>query len=116
MASQDDMRALWLQAPEGKLCGREQAKAWALREVWRADRRSDYGMHLFVASKVQKMKKGKPNGGPPNRASISEFFAKIDNDPEWFPGKASEASRASFLLHVDTQVNTRREGGLRNTT
>ena len=49
MASQDDMRALWLEAPEGKLCGREQAKAWALREVWRADGRSDYGMHLFVA-------------------------------------------------------------------
>lgn len=37
MASQEDLASLWLEAPEGKLCGREQAKAWALREVWRAD-------------------------------------------------------------------------------
>ena len=28
---------LWLSAPEGKLCAREQAKAWAFREAWRAE-------------------------------------------------------------------------------
>jgi hypothetical protein len=34
MPSQEELRDFWLRAPEGKLCGREQAKAWALREVW----------------------------------------------------------------------------------
>ena len=37
MLSQEELRIVWLQSPEGKLCGREQAKAWALREVWRAE-------------------------------------------------------------------------------
>jgi len=55
MFSQDERRALWLQAPEGKLCGREQAKAWALREVWRAEGKGDYGMYLFIVGKVKKM-------------------------------------------------------------
>ena len=76
MASQEDLRALWLSAPEGKLCGREQAKAWALREVWRADGKSDYGMLPFIASKVKKMKKGKPNGLSPGVPAVCEFFSK----------------------------------------
>ena len=93
MVSQADLRALWLQAPEGKLCGREQAKAWALREVWLADGRREYGMLPFIASKLRTMKKGKLNGVSPSRAALWEFFDKIDNDPEWFPGKASATQR-----------------------
>ena len=93
MPSHDDLRTLWLQAPEGKLCGREQAKAWVLREVWRTDGRSEYGMLSFIAGKVMKMKKGKPNCLSPGLAAVREFFNKIDNDPEWFPGKTSETKR-----------------------
>ena len=53
---------MWVQAPEGKLCGREQAKAWALREIWLAEGKSPYGMYPFIAGKVVKMKNGKPQG------------------------------------------------------
>ena len=41
---------LWLVAPEGKLCAREQAKAWALREAWRAEGKGAYGLLSFVAA------------------------------------------------------------------
>ena len=37
MSSLQQLEQLWLSAPEGKLCAREQAKAWALREVWLED-------------------------------------------------------------------------------
>ena len=93
MGSQGVLSSLWLQAPEGKLCGREQAKAWALREVWRADGKGAYGMHTYIASKVCKMWQGRPNGASPGVSAIKEFFDKVDKDPEWYPGKASDARR-----------------------
>ena len=30
----DDLRELWLGGQDDRLCAREQAKGWALREVW----------------------------------------------------------------------------------
>ena len=45
-----------------RLCGREQAKAWALREVWKEDGKTTYGMHAFVASRVRKTKNGIAKG------------------------------------------------------
>ena len=48
MASQATLRELWLQGPEDRLCGREQAKAWALREVWLAEGKGEYGLCTFV--------------------------------------------------------------------
>ena len=34
-SSQDLQRSAWLEGKDGGLPGREQAKAWALREMWR---------------------------------------------------------------------------------
>ena len=84
---------MWLKAPEGKLCGREQAKAWALREVWHADDKGAYGMLPFIASKLRKTKDSLPQGDPPGTSALKEFFEKVDADPNWFPGKHSEAIR-----------------------
>ena len=89
------MRDLWLAAPEGKLCPREQAKAWALREAWRADGKAAYGLLAFVAAHVKTTKGGGPTGAHPTRTSICDFFAKVDGDPEWFPGKQSDTRRGS---------------------
>ena len=52
MPTQDDLRSLWLEGREGSLCGREQAIAWALREMWQADERRSYGMYAWIASRV----------------------------------------------------------------
>jgi len=76
------LQKLWLSAPEGKLCAREQAKAWALREVRLAEGGTEYGLYPFVASRVQKNMNGKPTGGSPTVPSIADFFAKVDSDPE----------------------------------
>ena len=93
MSTQADLRDLWLQAPEGKLCAREQAKAWALREVWRAEGKGTYVMYPFIAGKVSKMSGGQPSGGPPGASALQEFFDKVDKDPEWFPGKTTGTRR-----------------------
>ena len=79
----------WKLPPEGKLCGREQAKAWALREVWRSEGKSDYGMCTYIASKLKKTANGRPTGAAPGVSAVKEFFDKIDIDPDWLPGKAS---------------------------
>ena len=76
-----------MEGVEGRLCGREQAKAWALREVWIDHGKDPYGMYTFVARRVRKTQGGKAKGDHPTNTSIKEFFEKIDCDPDWFPGK-----------------------------
>ena len=87
------LRDAWLAGPEGRLCGREQAKAWALREIWRADGKSAYGMLAFVAARVRKTEHGKPGREAPTAEAMKEFFHKLDMDPEWYPGKHSGQKR-----------------------
>ena len=60
MTSQYQLKKPWFSALEGGLCPREQAKAWALREAWREENESTYGLYAFVASKVCKNANGKP--------------------------------------------------------
>ena len=99
--AQTVLRDAWLGGQEDRLCAREQAKAWALREVWREEKkekagndkkqdskRSEYGMLTFVADRVRKTtSKGMPTGDHPASESMKEFFTKIDEDSEWHPGK-----------------------------
>ena len=91
--AQDALRDAWLGGPEDRLCGREQAKAWALRAVWRDDKKGDHGLYAYVASKVRKTRKGKPTGGHPCGEAMKEFFVKIDADPDWYPGKHCGSKR-----------------------
>ena len=93
MSAQEALRRSWLQGAEGRLSGREQAKAWALREVWREEGKAPYGLCTFVAARVRKTKNGRPTGDHPSLASVKEFFDKIDNDPDWHPGKPCEEKR-----------------------
>ena len=87
------LRGIWLAGPEGRLCGREQAKAWALREMWLAEKKPAYGMLAFIAARVRKTARGKPGREAPTPEAIAEFFSKVDKDPEWFPGKHSGQKR-----------------------
>ena len=92
-SAQELLRDAWLCGPDDRLCGREQAKAWALREYWREHHDSEHGLFAFVASKVRKNKRGKPSGANPTGEAMKEFFRKIDEDEEWFPGKHCGAKR-----------------------
>jgi len=46
MATQEDLKTLWLHDQNGRLCAREQAKARALREVWREEGKVDHGLFI----------------------------------------------------------------------
>ena len=71
---QDLLRSAWLDAKDGSLSGREQAKAWALREIWKDSGKADYGMKTFIAGKLKK--KG---GGSPSSEAMTRFFDKVED-------------------------------------
>ena len=104
MCSQEELANLWLQGPEDRLCGREQAKAWALREVWLDQGNGEHGMYAFIAARVKKTKNGKPRGQPPTGQSVKEFLEKIDADPDWFPGKHCGEKRGPKRILTSANV------------
>ena len=93
---QEVLRDSWLTAREGTLCAREQARAWALREIWietnvqrkvarsKLSRTDLYGMIAFVRNRV--FVTGKTTHHPSTQ-SLADLFHKIDSDSGWFPGK-----------------------------
>ena len=80
---QEWLRKVWTEGRAGTLSALSEAKAWALREVWRSEGKDDWGLMSFVADRVTKI-----GGGHPQQPAISKFFAKVDKDPDWFPGKS----------------------------
>ena len=98
MSHQDQLRESWLGGAEDRLSGREQAKAWALREVWRAEGKNAYGLCEFVAARLRKTKNGKPQGDHPSSAAVQQLYEKMDDDPHWFPGKHNGAKRGPKRL------------------
>ena len=78
------------------MCGREQARAWALREVWleehvgrrvaRANltRKDLYDMLEFVRKRVFVAGHDKAH---PTGESLAAFFLKVDRDASWFLGR-----------------------------
>ena len=44
------LRSAWLDAKDGSLSGREQAKAWAMREIWKGDGKPKHGMLMYIAA------------------------------------------------------------------
>ena len=99
MTAPATLQEAWLGAPDGRLCPREQARAWALREVWQEEGKGSYGLLSFVASKVKTNKDGKPIGEAPTKQSIGEFFAKVIRGPAPQPFAARKvlALRTTFL-------------------
>ena len=83
-------------ASEGTVCAREQARAWALREIWietnvqrkvarsKLSRTDLYGMIAFVRNRV--FVTGKTTHHPSTQ-SLADLFHKVDSDSGWFPGK-----------------------------
>ena len=64
------LQVAWTAAPDGRLPAWEQAKAWALREIWRSEKPSEWGMLNYIASKVVK---AGARGGNPSHGALSEF-------------------------------------------
>ena len=67
---QEVLRKAWTEGRAGTLSALSEAKAWALREVWRSEGNSDWGLMNFVAERVEKIV-----GGNPQQPANSKFFA-----------------------------------------
>ena len=85
---QVDLRACWHTAPPGRLTAWQQALACGLREA----SQELYGGHVAVAWIASKLRKTDATGkaysqDAPEQGSLSDFFKKIDADPDWLPGK-----------------------------
>ena len=104
MPTQEELKYFSLTSAEGNLCGREQAKAWALREVWQQEGKSPYGMLPFIAGKLRKTKDGKPTGEAPSKQAVEQLFDKLDSDPEWYPGKQSDTPRGPKRVLVGGKI------------
>ena len=85
MVAASALRTMWCEGKKGRMCPKEQAKAWALREAWRElHGESTYGMCKWIAARVFTV------GNPPKHPSIAavqQFLDKVIEDPEWHPGK-----------------------------
>ena len=84
---QETLRKLWRDAPEGRLCAWEVAKAIGLREANKEIHGGAPNLP-WIAERLTKV-----GGGSPSTPSLHELFAKMDADEEWFPGKHSGAKR-----------------------
>ena len=74
-----NLARLWKRGKRGNLSPLMQAKAWGLSEA---------GVSAGdIAEKVTKV-----GGGHPNRHAVHKLRARIDDDPEWYPGKRPHVS------------------------
>ena len=85
--SQELLKKAWLGGKEGSLGALAEARAWALREVWRAEDKPEYGLLPFVCERVTKVG---ARGGNPSSEAIRKMYVRVDDDPDWYPGKRSQ--------------------------
>ena len=63
-SQQEMLRKAWLEGRHGNLCALSEAMLWAVREVWRAEKRSLHGLQTFAAGLVTKVGTGEhPSSG-----------------------------------------------------
>ena len=71
----------WISGPKGRLAPAEQAKLWALRKVLQKEGGAS-DQYQWMASQVSLL-----GGGHPTRQAVAQFFARVDADKKWYPGK-----------------------------
>ena len=85
-SQQEMLRKAWLEGRHGNLSALSEAMLWAVREVWRAEKRSLHGLQTFAAGLVTKV----GTGEHPTQRVVGLFYARVDADPEWHPGKSGQ--------------------------
>ena len=79
----DTLEHLWKSGKTGHLSPLEVLKAWALRKVYLEEGYSEKGLYVKIAGKVKKV-----GGGAPGPDAVRKLLLNIDEDPDWYPGKA----------------------------
>ena len=77
----------WTSAPSGHLSPWQQSKALALREACQEIFAGTVKL-TWICDRLTKV-----GGGKPATPSLWEFFKKVDNDADWFPGKHTGTKR-----------------------
>ena len=109
MASDDapSLEKLWHGGRTGTLAPWSEAKAWALRVVWRETHKgNDHGLNTYVAGKLRKIGGGKGPSGKPSPQAVGQVFEKMDDDRLWYPGKVygDRSGRPSVLSETNKSV------------
>ena len=93
VSRQEVLKEAWIGGRQGNMSGQTQARAWALREVWReehGDKTS--GMLTHIASKLYTISPPRKKKDHPSVSALGQLFDKMDNDTEWFPGKSDQVT------------------------
>ena len=85
--AQDTLHDLWHGGQNGRLSAWEVAKAVGFREASKVVHDGQVNLP-WIASHLTKV-----GGGSPGKSALHELFTKIDEDPDWFPGKHNGAKR-----------------------
>ena len=92
VSTQEVLKEAWLGGRQGNMSGQTQARAWALREVWKDEHgEKTYGMLTHIASKLYTITPPRKKKEHPSSNALGQLFDKMDNDQEWFPGKSDQA-------------------------
>ena len=104
-SKQELLRKAWLGGRHGNLSPMMEARAWALREVWKDDKESSYGMLEYIAGKVVKVAPEGEEAEQPTKQAMAKFFLKVDADPDWFPGESSQEKHGpSSVINATNQA------------
>ena len=100
-SQQDTLRKAWQYGRHGYLSALSEAKLWAVREVWRAEKRSLYGLQTFAAGLVTKI----GSDEHPTQRPVGLLYAKVDADPDWYPGKSGQVVHGPAQVLTSVQVS-----------
>ena len=91
MSRQELLKEAWLGGRQGNMSGQTQARAWALREVWKDEHgEKTYGMLTHIASKLYTITPPRKKKEHPSSSALAQLFDKMDSDKEWSPGKRDQ--------------------------
>ena len=88
MVSQEALRDLWKGGQQDRLSPWMSCLALAYRDASREMSKTGRPNIAWVATKVTRV-----DGTHPGTSALHEFFAKVDADPDWFPGKHNGRKR-----------------------
>ena len=100
----DSLEELWLGGREGTLSPLESLKAFAFYTIYVEQGVSEKKVFAKVAEKVTKL-----GGGQPGSDAIRKFIEKVQEDPNWYPGKqyGATAGRKRALAPLARSVIAR---------
>ena len=85
---EEKLAMLWNTGRVGTLTPWSQCKVWALAEAWKIVKPNTvHGRNTWIKDLVEVVTEDKRKKTHPTEQAIGRLLAKMESDPEWFPGK-----------------------------